>query len=242
MMREPVATWRAQIQQPWESYQQAAEQRKKRFRESRESAPQQRTVVLQSKVLPPVADGEDEGGRLAPFETLAEARALLSQYQAADVQQTKDPVFQTTMKHSREEWQKKLTKKADLLRVHDRIRGKWEAAMLRTQANTHARDRLMLLALDNSRLQMENAGRKKKLDAEKSRRKAERDKVSRTQGPCTVTLPIKCPEGVVPGQTLRVKVDPGSSHPSMQDKQFDVKVPEGVAPGQPFNVQFNIDK
>jgi hypothetical protein len=37
-------------------------------------------------------------------------------------------------------------------------------------------------------------------------------------------------------------VDPGSSHPSMQDKQFDVKVPEGVAPGQPFNVQFNIDK
>jgi myo-inositol catabolism protein IolC len=35
------------------------------------------------------------------------------------------------------------------------------------QAKTHAHDRLMLLALDNSRLQMENAGRKKKLDAEK---------------------------------------------------------------------------
>ena len=110
---------------------------------------------------------------------------------------------------------------------------------------------------------LENAERRDKLDSDKRRRLEERARQQRENA--TVTLPVTCPEGVQPGQTLRVKST--GNRASMQDKQFDVVVPvrpppsplrtpshrclglrccvfrfaqAGVQPGQNFNVQFHV--
>ena len=221
------------IKQPWEQYQQARDLRQRRIRDSREQVKPQVTM-LQTKLTPP--DPANGRRQLAPFASAEEAREMLSQFEPIEQQQTRDPVFEATSKHSREEWQSKLEKKADLQRMNERLQSKWEHAIGRSQANAHSRDRLMLLALENSRLMHESAERKKLVEAEKKRFGKVRETAQKAD--CVVTLPIKCPAGVVPGQTLRVKCS--GNRQSVRGKQFDVKVPDGVQVGQMFNVQFNI--
>jgi hypothetical protein len=220
---------------PWDYHRKVTDYKKKQIRESRDKTMAPETVMLQSKVLSS-ASGEARAGRLAPFASMAEADQLLRQFEPTESNSTRDPVYQATVKHSREEWQAKLEKKADLLRMHDVVQEKWQEAHNRQATNTRMRDRLMLLALDLSRLQSENTERRKALDAETKRRREEHARIQRENS--TVTLPVTCPDGVVPGQTLRVKST--GNRASMQDKQFDVVVPDGVMPGQRFNVQFHV--
>ena len=183
-----------------------------------------------------VASGEAKAGRLAPFESLAEAEELLRQFEPTESSSTRDPVYQATVKHSKEEWHAKLEKKANLLRMQAVVQEKWQEAHDRKATNTRMRDRLMLLALDLSRLQSENVARRKGIDAENKRRREELARIQRDHS--TVTLPVTCPDNAMGGHTLRVKSKGNSA--SMQDKQFDVVVPEGVMPGQRFNVQFHV--
>lgn len=223
------------VKVPWDYHRKLTEYKKKQIREAREKALAPETVVLKTKVLPPAA-GLARAGRLAGFTSMAEAEQLLKQFEPTEANSTRDPVYQATVKHSREEWQAKLEKKADLLRMHEVVQEKWQEAHNRQGTNTRTRDRLMLLALDLSRVQSENVDGRKQLDMEKKRRFEERARIQRENQ--TVTLPVTCPEGVVPGQTLRVKST--GNRASMQDKQFDVVVPDGVMPGQRFNVQFHV--
>ena len=250
----------SKVQAQWEYHRKVLEyQRKRHMRDVRET--QAETVTLRSKVAR--TSGATPAGRLAPFESPAEAEQLLKQFEPAEVQSTRDAIYRETVKHSREDWHAKVEKKADLARRHAVVQQAWDQAHDRVAANTRTRDRLMLLALDLSRAQSENAERRDKLDSDKRRRLEERARQQRENA--TVTLPVTCPEGVQPGQTLRVKST--GNRASMQDKQFDVVVPvrpppsplrtpshrclglrccvfrfaqAGVQPGQNFNVQFHV--
>ena len=104
-------------------------------------------------------------GRLAPFESPAEAEQLLKQFEPEEVQSTRDAIYRETVKHSREDWHAKVEKKADIVRRHAVVQEAWDQAHDRVAANTRTRDRLMLLALDLSRAQSENAERRDKLDS-----------------------------------------------------------------------------
>lgn len=224
------------VQSPWEYHRKVAEHRKKQMRDARDKAAAPDTVMLRTKVMQSSSAGEAKAGRLAPFESLAEAEELLRQFEPTESSSTRDPVYQATVKHSKEEWHAKLEKKANLLRMQAVVQEKWQEAHDRKATNTRMRDRLMLLALDLSRLQSENVARRKGIDAENKRRREELARIQRDHS--TVTLPVTCPDNAMGGHTLRVKSK--GNRASMQDKQFDVVVPEGVMPGQRFNVQFHV--
>ena len=79
--------------------------RKRKIRDAREmSKDKPVTVTLKSKYTPP--DPANGTKSLAPFESLAEAEALLKQYEPMELHQTRDPVFEATTNSlpSREEW------------------------------------------------------------------------------------------------------------------------------------------
>ena len=233
--RARPGTLEEKVQSPWEYHRKVTEYKKKQIREAREKAVPPETVMLRTKVLQPHSAGDASAGRLAPFDSMAEAEELLRQFEPTESSTTRDPVFLATVKHSKEEWHAKLEKKADLLRMQDMVQEKWQEAHDRKATNTRMRDRLMLLALDLSRMQSENVQRRKGLDMETKRRREELARIQRDHP--TVTLQVTCPEGVMAGHTLRVRTK--GNRESVQDKQFDVVVPAGVMPGHRFNVQFS---
>ena len=144
----------SKVQAQWEYHRKVLEyQRKRHMRDVRET--QAETVTLRSKVAR--TSGATPAGRLAPFESPAEAEQLLKQFEPAEVQSTRDAIYRETVKHSREDWHAKVEKKADLARRHAVVQQAWDQAHDRVAANTRTRDRLMLLALDLSRAQSENA-------------------------------------------------------------------------------------
>jgi hypothetical protein len=234
--RARPGTLMEKVTSPWDYHRKVTDYKKKQMREARDKAVAPETAMLRTKVLQPSSAGDASAGRLAPFESMTEAEELLRQFEPTESSSTRDPVFQATVKHSKEEWHAKLEKKADLQRMQDMVQEKWQEAHNRKATNTRMRDRLMLLALDLSRLQAENISRRKGLDTETKRRHEELARIQRDHS--TVTLPVTCPEGVMAGHTLRVRSN--GNRASMQDKQFDVVVPEGVMPGHRFNVQFSV--